>query len=344
MRCPRLNHFVRLNASGMIGKCGHMHRAPEFKNFEQMQSSPWLHSVKDKMDADSWPEECVRCMKTEEVGGRSVRLDMIQRDKILKAFNKDYLILGGVLDNVCNSACQTCNANLSSKIGSLTKNTIKVNNFKNIRNLPLDRIIELDINGGEPTYSANYKKLLQALPPNTKIVRINTNAHKPFDLLEGMLKKGVRVIMTVSFDGLDRIHDYVRWPVKFSQVETTLATYKKLQTKYPKLLRINLWTTVSVYNLHQFEAILDYAKKNDIEHSFGLLERPNVLSIEHANSLNIDSRKRLEASRKKVCKQLAEKVANKPKNSKQLIQFVKLQDSHRQIDFKDYFNFDPNLL
>ena len=38
-----------------------------------------------------------------------------------------------------------------------------------------NRIVELDVNGGEPTASKNYKKLLSNLPSNIRIVRINTN-------------------------------------------------------------------------------------------------------------------------------------------------------------------------
>ena len=133
MRCPRLDHFVRVNASGKIGKCGHMHNAPEFESFEEMQNSRWLKSIKHDMENDRWPKECVRCMTTEQINNKSIRRDMLERDKILKSISKDYLILGGVLDNICNSACQTCNANLSTKIGSLTKNPVRVNNFKKLK-------------------------------------------------------------------------------------------------------------------------------------------------------------------------------------------------------------------
>ena len=112
------------------------------------------------MVLDDWPKECIRCKQMEEITGESIRTKSIERHKILHPLKNDYLVVGGVLDNVCNSACQTCNAKLSTKIGSLEKNYIKTNNFATFFKLPQNRILEVDVNGGEPTASKNYKKLL----------------------------------------------------------------------------------------------------------------------------------------------------------------------------------------
>jgi len=109
MQCPRLDHFVRLNHTGKIGKCGHMTQAPEFDSLAAMQNSVWLVKIKKQMEDNIWPKECVRCAMTEGTSNTSIRLDMIERDRILNSIQRDYLIVGGVLDNVCNSACQSCN-------------------------------------------------------------------------------------------------------------------------------------------------------------------------------------------------------------------------------------------
>ena len=149
-----------------------MVNAPRFNTYEEMESSEWATKLKQ---TEECPQECVRCQTTELANGTSIRIDAIRRGKLLSSFNKDYLVIGGVLDNVCNSACQFCWEGLSTTIGSLKKNVIKLENVSAFDSLPKDRIIELDINGGEPSYSKNYKKLLNNLPPNVKIVRINTN-------------------------------------------------------------------------------------------------------------------------------------------------------------------------
>ena len=144
MYCPRLNHFVRLNQNGSIGKCGHMTNAIGFKTFKELDESEWLNNIKEQMSNDKWPDQCVRCKQTEEISGESIRTKSIDRHKVLHKFRDDYLVVGGVLDNVCNSACQSCNAGLSTKIGSLTsKEYPRVNNIENFYKLPQDRILEV---------------------------------------------------------------------------------------------------------------------------------------------------------------------------------------------------------
>ena len=140
MFCPRINHFTRLNANGTIGKCGHMTNAKEFKTFRDLHKSQWLKKIELDMTLDAWPDECIRCKQTEEVTGESIRTKSITRHKMLHPLKNDYLVVGGVLDNICNSACQTCNANLSTKIGSLEKNYIKTNNLQKFFGLPQHRI------------------------------------------------------------------------------------------------------------------------------------------------------------------------------------------------------------
>ena len=103
-----------------------------------------------------------RCEQSEKTKGESIRTNSITRHKMLKPVRGNYLIVGGVLDNVCNSACQSCNPGLSTKIGSLSsKDYPRVNNVEVFKRLPRDRMIELDINGGEPTARKNYKRFLQ---------------------------------------------------------------------------------------------------------------------------------------------------------------------------------------
>ena len=232
MYCPRLKHFVRLNQDGSIGKCGHMINAMGFKTFDKLDKSKWLKDIKDTMAKDEWPNECKRCQQTEELNGESIRTKSIERHKILHPRKDDYLVVGGVLDNVCNSACQTCNAGLSTKIGSLkSKNYPKVNNYETFWKLPQNRILEVDVNGGEPTASKNYKKILANLPPNTKIVRMNTNGSRMIRELETILRNRTMVIVTLSFDGTGDVHDYVRWPIKWRNYIKTVQAYKDLQNQ-----------------------------------------------------------------------------------------------------------------
>ena len=250
-----------------------------FNTLAELETSSWLADIKSMMENDIWPNECARCQTAESIGNKSIRqhaLDDHPRNNIIRS---DYILLGGVLDNICNSACYTCNENLSTKIGSLkSKNYIKINNSDRIDQLPLDRITRIDINGGEPSASPNYLKLLDQLPPNVKYLRLNTNGSRVITALPKLIERGVNITVTVSLDGIDRIHDYVRWPIKFKDVKQTIDAYETMGVH-----ELNTWTTVSALNIGDLKNIQAYITKNNIKHAWALLEQPEVLNIRHRN-------------------------------------------------------------
>lgn len=342
MHCPRLKHFVRLQANGRIGKCGHMVGAPDFESQEELENSQWLQDTLKKMDSGEWPKECLRCENTEKINNKSIRTDTIDRHKILKNINHEYIVVGGILDNVCNSACQTCNEKLSTRIGSLKKNYTKVDNYDKFWTLSTDRIIELDINGGEPTYSKNYKKLLDNIPGSVKVVRINTNGALYFEKIKDLLKQGIRVILTVSLDGIEKVHDYVRWPVRWTDFEKNLLAYADINHK---LFTLNTWTTLSVLNLSVFEDIVNYMRRKEIQHEFALLENPYDLSVKRKNAITMKYKEKFSNSDNRTYKNLSKQICvDRENNSDSLKMFIENNDRARNIKCSDYLNFDPNLL
>ena len=332
MFCPRLDHFVRLNQDGSVGKCGHMVNAKGFESFEELERSEWMKGIRNTMSEDRWPDECTRCQQSERVKGESIRTNSIARHKMLHPIRKDYLIVGGVLDNICNSACQSCNAGLSTKIGSLeSRDYARVDNYDVFQTLPLDRVIELDVNGGEPTASKNYKKVLNDLPANTKIVRMNTNGSRMIKEIEDVLKRNIMVIVTMSLDGIGSVHDYTRWPIKWTDYKKTVDAYKDLQEKY-NLLQLDFWTTVSCLNIKNLPEIINFAKNKNIPHDWSFLDKPSVLNIRYKNKFTIRA------------KHISPKeIAVDEDNDKQLEAFIKRQDMLRDISIDDYFNLGPAL-
>ena len=284
MHCPRLGHYARLNSNGTIGCCGHMVNANQYNSFRQLENSAWLEYLRYQMRNNQWPSECIRCKQTEELNGTSIRLNSIERDSILSKFDKRYIQLGGTLDNYCNSACVTCKPSLSTRIGSLKDKLVINDNYELYKTLPLERVVEIDINGGEPSISENYNDLLNNLPNTVKIVRINTNCARPIKQLETLLISGITVIVTVSFDGIDRIHDYIRYPVKWKNFEPLLLEYKELSVKY-KNMKLDTWTTVSALNVAHLSEIQSYCADRNIRHQFAFLNEPDPLNVKYCNWL-----------------------------------------------------------
>lgn len=332
MYCPRLDHFVRLNSNGTIGKCGHMTIQHGFDSVDSMHSSDWLAQVKAQFAQDEWPEECSRCQDTEQIKNTSVRTASIKRDQLLKRFDPDYLIVGGVLDNVCNSACQSCSSDLSTKIGALTGDPIKVRNRELLDTVPWERIVELDINGGEPTASPRYKQLLETPPPNVKIIRVNTNCSRVLPNIENLLKKQIKIIITASLDGTGLIHDYVRWPIKWSNYTQTIERYCELRSQY-RNLELQAWTTLHSQNALDFANIVQYCQQHEINHDWALLEYPVVLDARYSNRLSRAASGLLETDYPEIASQIAVRETN----DEFFEAFVKAQDRIRSINIKDYY-------
>ena len=279
MYCPRLDHFVRFNSNGTVSRCGHMVNPPQFDTLEDMESSTWLVKTKEIMANGRWPTECVRCQETEP---NSIRMYATTSDS--QTQQKDYLQVSGILDNLCNAACQTCNQNLSTRIGSLTGPGFPIiNNTDQFWSLPQERIVHLDINGGEPSYSKNYKKLLKNLPPNLKTLRLNTNCSTVLTELTDIVDRGIEVTVTVSCDGIGSVFEFVRWPIQWQNFYNNLMIYKTMP------VALNLWTTVSVLNVDDLPNIQLFAQEHGIDHSYAYLKTPFELSVDNADATARDA-------------------------------------------------------
>ena len=277
MQCPRLNHFVRFNPNGTVSRCGHMVNAPEFDNLTLLENSEWLYNIKTL----SWPSECIRCRETEQLDQESVRIQAIKFHQ--KQTSKEYLIVGGVLDNICNSGCMTCNEFCSTKIGSLKSKTYPIiNNTNHFWNLPTHRIVKLDINGGEASASRNYLEVLKKIPPNVKEIRINTNCSDIIEEIKTVIERGIKVVVTISLDGIEEVHDFVRWPIKWNKFYKNLLTYKNIQG-----LELNTWTTISALNLHDFTNIKQFVKDHQLDHSYAFLHQPEPINVKYQNNLTM---------------------------------------------------------
>ena len=277
MQCPRLDHFVRFNPDGTLSRCGHMIDAPSFSSVTELENSEWLYKIKQQIR----PNECIRCWETEALEQDSIRLHAIRFHQTQT--KKDYLVVGGVLDNICNSGCLTCNEYCSTKIGSLSSKTYPIiDNSNRFWSLPLHRIVKLDINGGEPSASKNYREVLKNLPDNVKEVRINTNCSIIIDEIQDLINREIKVVVTVSLDGIEETHDLVRWPIKWNNFYKNLMTYKNL-----KGIELNTWTTVSALNIGDFTNILKFVKDHELDHSYAFLHQPDPLSVKYQNNLTL---------------------------------------------------------
>jgi len=258
-----------------------MVNAAQFDTMEQMNSSEWLRTVREQFEQDQWPAECQRCEEVEDEGHDSIRIHAMALDRTETA---DYLQVGGVLDNICNAACQTCSPECSTRIGALSGRVFPiVNNSDKFWSLPQDRIRHLDINGGEPSYSKNYRRILANLPPNLRTLRLNTNGNIVLDELVEIANRGIAVTVTVSCDGIGKTFEFMRWPIQWDTFYQNLMQYKTMPVE------LNLWTTVSILNVDDLPNIQAFAREHGIDHGYAYLKQPAVLDVNNKDQAAVDT-------------------------------------------------------
>jgi hypothetical protein len=117
----------------------------------------------------------------------------------------------------------------------------------------------------------------------------------------------------------------------------------ELRSQY-KDLRLNFWTTVSCLNVGDLDNILQYAADCKIDHAYGFCLSPAVIDIRYKNRLTTDAIQKLSSNKNILLQSILKNCASLKNNSAELQTFIQSQDKLRQIKFKDYFNFDLNLL
>lgn len=139
-------------------------------------------------------------------------------------------------------------------------------------------LVELDITGGEPFLRLDLADLLIAICKlkrrhlaSLKSIAVTTNGFLTRRVLDGSRKillqasrEGLDLVMVCAMDAVGEVHDAVRrYPGAWRRVDQTIQGLTRLRTEFSNLI-IGLKTTVLPVNVRQLDAIISYAKKNDL--------------------------------------------------------------------------------
>ena len=197
----------------------------------------------------------------------------------------------------------------------------------------MERIVQLDVSGGEPSASKNYKRILANLPPNLQSLRVNTNAALVLDELAAVADRGIKVTVTVSFDGVGKVHDYVRWPIAWERFKANVLEYQAAGK-----FELNLWTTVSALNINDLENVFEFAQQHGIDHSYAFLHEPTPLNIKYANTLTLQAKQQFETNTRFGLDMISKLCAVDVNNQVKIDQFIHDQDKLRDINIHDFID------
>jgi hypothetical protein len=156
------------------------------------------------------------------------------------------------------------------------------NNFKKI----LDNINSIDyikVAGGEPSIMPEVESFLQAFIDNNRHtgdnavnLLITTNCTNQNIKFKKLIEQFSNVTLTVSFEGIGLVNNYIRSPSNFDILEQNLISYLKKHTCI-------LNATIQAYNLPyliEFVNWLKYINENfgQLDAFFMLLDQPDELA------------------------------------------------------------------
>ncbi|MGD9224350.1 MAG: radical SAM protein [Desulfobacteraceae bacterium] len=139
-------------------------------------------------------------------------------------------------------------------------------------------LVELDITGGEPFLREDLAELFTAICElkghhltSLKSVAITTNGFLTGRVIEETKAilmearhRALGVVMVCAMDAVGDVHDNVRqYPGAWEKVNRTIQGLRRLRTEFPNLI-IGLKTTVLPFTVDHLDAIVTYARQNDL--------------------------------------------------------------------------------
>ena len=325
--CSRLRHQIRIDTTGEIYPCCIMKNNPKFSSIEEMLEGDWYSEILDQEEQGIWPKECFQCLDQENHGQKSPKIISNERDKIFKRINPEYRIIDISVDNVCNAACQTCTAGNSSYYAKIIgrKKLIQKGGRSQIERCLNDNVIEIELSGGEPLYSKSHDRLFQDLPRNIRWLRINTNGSVYYDFTH-ILEKGIIVELTVSFDGIGKSFEYVRWPLKWDQCDRNFDRWLELRDRFPQRFKLSIVYTVSALNIACIDEMRKWTADKKVGLSYNYLINYDVLNIRYRNRL----------TKRAINVEYDFPIACDRDNDIELGKWLEMNDRLRKIDYRDY--------
>ena len=248
-------------------------------------------------------KDCYECHKREQTGfresGRQLGARYIPED----AIDGDPYILEFQLDTNCNAACSICGPHFSN----LWQKQLGIDNLKNnidqfdqlLSTINFDKVTLIKFFGGEPLLTDTHLTILNLInnPENTDLLYSTNGSISPKPEIINVWKKFKKVRLSVSVDAIENQFEYVRWPLKWSRVESNLINTAKSLPNIEVTVHctVNPMTAFYIDNLERWLIHIQETENISIEHSFspcfgtwGIDAMPTLLSQELTNKYGLD--------------------------------------------------------
>lgn len=266
---------VDIDPQGAISPCCKFQKKHYSEKFNtqshtltQYATSNLLTEVKNEFKQGTWPRGCERCRIEEQNLIKSKRnLDFDRWHEYyanVDIDNPTFITASISFGNTCNLKCISCSSNASSRWQKEYKEIYSIEfphvkfykeNFVQDFLKQFPNAVHLDIAGGEPFLSgvSEQHQLLQYYInkglANSISLHYTTNVTTYPDQSWWQLWKHFKEIdIQLSIDGIGSRYEYLRFPAKWSDVETNTHRYLE-HCSLLNNIRLSVSHTVSAYNI-----------------------------------------------------------------------------------------------
>ena len=161
--------------------------------------------------------------------------------------------------NICNLACSTCDETASTRWQAVKNLPINSNAFNTtIDELDFSGIENIIIGGGEPILHKSTHEVLKKFKNTDMAFNIHFNGTvKPSLDFLNTCSYYKRLIICFSIDGVGEQFEYLRWPAKWTKVESNI---KWIVDNAPESVQFSVNITISHLNRETHKLVEDWAK------------------------------------------------------------------------------------
>lgn len=312
-----------------------------------------IEQVKQQMLDGIRPSACNKCWKLEDMGLQSDRqiknsmLDYYANSDIgvlyQQAKDNNTSVVSYKIDtsSTCNSTCVTCGPasstawhKLESKSRSiLPKRPVLITKAASKELINFETAISINFRGGEPLLSkTNFFILEQLIEHNNTdcFITFTTNGSIiPSEYQISLLKQFKNLNFNLSIDGTNKVFEYLRYPLAWTDMLKTIEFCKQMQ------IDISASYTISNLNVMYHKETTQWFKDNSISYINNIVDsplhyRPAALPLAAKNrikELTLDQ---------EIASLLKDHTARDEINYSSAVIDIKKQDLQKGINIADY--------
>ena len=349
---------------------------------EEMFNHPRMEELRINIKHGIRDPACTICWRQEDAGIKSHRQFSIKTEKDV-TYNAALTEIDLTTSNVCNLRCRMCtpaNSNLLmadqqyfERNGLNEKANIALG-WRWDKSIPLstersiqwqwlldnpDKITTLKMSGGEPFYEEKVIELLRQYVStgNSKNITLqfHTNATQFTDNILDVLSNFKLNNHTFSVDGTGAIYEYIRYPGKFSDLNSNMNNYFSKVNNRSEYQLFNL--VVSSLNILNIVDFLDWSLSINKHNSYTFSEiSPNtrgtvlnnlpkellVLAKNRLETYFLEKKIKLFSGAINLIKSIENAIENNTENKQLMLDEITIFDLSRNQSYVDFL--DPELV